>query len=449
MIADEHSAAGSTEPGKSTFSTVNPSGIPDFSGKTCFVIMPYGKIGEPVPGFEQDERAYFDSVYEFICETVEGLKIKPLRSDRTPEAAPIHSKMLTDIIDADLAIVDITNRNPNVFYELGVRHTARRSTTLLIGSADTKPPFNITGIRVISYDLASLESRAASEKKLRDAIVANLSSRVTDSLVHALLPGLNLSRPQQRLRDQPEALDVTLQLVDGKLVPAPAPDRTASAKGSHPFPKTFTLGVIKGNLVDVDTVDVWVNPESTRMEMARVHDDSVSAFIRYYGARKDAQGNVKRDRVYEELRNRVGAAICEAGWVIATRPGDLRRFNVRAIFHVAAQHGEPCNGYHTIKTYSAVVSNALDKMDELNANRLRRWLHLGSLKPLRSIIFPLLGTRARNLDAIEVTESLVREARNYLALWSETQIRSVYFLAYTQRDLELCEAAFQRLGIPL
>lgn len=420
----------------------------DFRGKTCFVIMPYGDPRQAGPGGTGNEREHFDAVYELICETVEELGIKPLRSDRTTHTV-IHSKMLTDIIDADLAVVDITDQNPNVFYELGVRHTARRNCTILIGAGETKPPFNITGIRILSYELGSDEARSASKKRLREAIIANLSSRVTDSLVHALLPGLNLSRPQLPLKDSREALDVHLELKDGALAVISRTEMAANGKLKSATAKTFTLGVIMGDLVDVDSVDVWVNPESTRMEMARIHDDSVSAFIRYHGSEKDDHGNVKRDRVHDQLRRKIGRSNVEPGWVIVTDPGDLKRVNVRAIFHVAAQHGEPCSGYHTIRGFSSVVSNALEKMDQLNANWWQRWRSLGMIAPLRSIIFPLLGSRGRDLDAIEVTESLVREARKYLTLWPETRITSVYFLAYTQRDLELCEAAFQRLGMPL
>jgi O-acetyl-ADP-ribose deacetylase (regulator of RNase III) len=411
---------------------------PDFTGKTCFAIMPYGRPGEPGPDNARDQRQHFDAVYDFICETVKEVGIRPLRSDRTVEATPIHGRMLTDIIDADLAIVDITNGNPNVFYELGVRHTARRHTTLLIGHGETRPPFNLNGVRVISYDLATDELRAASKRRLKDAIVANLSSRGTDSLVHALLPGLNLSRPQQPLKKVREAIDV-------KFSAGPRPD-AATADGAEP---SFALGVIKGDLVDVDTVDVWVNPESTRMEMARIHDDTVSAFIRYHGAKKDSQGNIVRDSIYEDLKRRVGKANVEAGWVIVTPPGELKAMNVRAIFHVAAQHGEPCSGYHTIRTYTSVVSNALERMDQLNASLWQRFTLLGSTRRLTSIVFPLLGTRAAALDPIDVTVSLVQEARKYLTLWPSTNIRAVYFLAYTARDLELCEAAFQRLGMPL
>ncbi len=135
--------------------------------------------------------------------------------------------------------------------------------------------------------------------------------------------------------------------------------------------------------------------------------------------------------------------------MIVTRPGELRRMNVRAIFHIAAQHGEPCNGYMTIRSYTSVISNALETMDNLNDSLVRRLMLLRHPRRLTSIVFPLLGTRSRELDAIDVTVDLVREARKYVSLWPETDVRAIYFLAYTQRDLELCEAAFQRLGMPL
>ncbi|MEQ1924345.1 MAG: hypothetical protein ABL952_17750, partial [Pyrinomonadaceae bacterium] len=65
--------------------------------------------------------------------------------------------------------------------------------------------------------------------------------------------------------------------------------------------RSFKMGYITGDIIAIDMVNVWVNPESTRMDMARIHDDSVSAYIRYYGARKDKLGNVKRDLVHDAL----------------------------------------------------------------------------------------------------------------------------------------------------
>lgn len=441
---DERDDPPESEPGMDEAARPEPlTDAPDFTGKTCFVIMPFGGPDRPSPGGGPgaSEKAHFNAVYDLICETVESLKIKPLRSDRRAEALPIHARMLEDIIDADLAIVDLTGHNANVFYELGVRHTARRHSTILIGQKGTLPPFNLSGVRLIGYDLSTAQSVEESRNKLRDAIIANLSARVTDSLVHSLLSGLNLTRPQQRL-------DSTCERIEVPLLIGPSASHARARKGRDQ-PEEFRLGVIKGDLVDVDMVDVWVNPENTRMEMARIHDSSVSAFIRFHGALRDETGHIRRDRIYDSLRRRVSKMPVEVGAVIATAPGELRRQNAKAIFHVGAQHGEPCNGYHTIRTYPKVVSNSLETMDRLNKNPLARWRETGSLKPFESILFPLLGVRNRELDPIEVTVGLIREARKHLTLWPDTRIRRVYFLAYTRRDLELCEAAFQRLGMPL
>lgn len=395
--------------------------IPKFTGKTCFVIMPYGKEGTP-------EREKFNKVYDLIEEVMKLLEIKVDRSDRNAQSAPIHQKMITDILDSDLAIVDITNTNPNVFYELGIRHTSRPSGTVLICADGTTPPFNIAGVRVIKYDL---DRKADSMKALADTVIANLGSRVTDSLVHSLVPGLNLSRKSEVIKFREEHFASLRVSVGNK-------------------ERSFKIGYITGDIIAIDMVDVWVNPESTRMEMARIHDDSVSAYIRYYGAKKDKLGNVKRDLVHEALSShfprKSKASIVEAGTVVVTGPGELARQNVREIFHIAAQHGEPCNGYQTIRGYVSCVTNALERMDQINecwySLRWRIW-------PLTSIVFPLMGVRSRETEAMTVTEDLVRAACNYLTLWPESKIKSVYFLAYTKRDRELCDAVFERLGLQL
>ncbi len=416
--------ASGTGPGVSPPGQAADAGI-RFNGKSCFVIMPYGRIGQAHED-GTDDRVHFDHVYALIEEAITELGLRPLRSDKERHSAPIHSKMISDILDADLAIVDISGANPNVFYELGIRHTARPSGTILIGDEKARPPFNIAGVRVIHYDLAQHQK---SKQALKDAIIANLGSRVNDSLVHALVPGLNFSRRPVPLKDRKKRF---------------APLKGRDEKGR---PYAFKIGIITGDIVDVDMVDVWVNPESTRMEMARIYDDAVSAFIRYHGAKKDALGNVKADIIYDELRNHFprNTAIVEAGNVIVTGPGELRgQQNVRCVFHVAAQHGEPCSGYQTIQSYPACITNALEMMDKLNSPWRRPWR---MVFPLRSIIFPLMGTRNRQRDAYDVTENLVRTARNYLKLWPRTRIEKVYFLAYTQRDLELLEAAFARLDL--
>ena len=90
-----------------------------------------------------------------------GLDLKCIRCDEIAEAGWIHSKMFEYIFSADVAVVDITSLNPNVFYELGVRHALKKSVTILIRKSGTPTPFNIQGFQMLEYkpdDLQNLEN---------------------------------------------------------------------------------------------------------------------------------------------------------------------------------------------------------------------------------------------------------------------------------------------------
>src|SRR5262245_29796320 len=91
--------------------------------RTCFVIMPFRKKRDRARRDEVD----FDAVYRKIIKPAveslnqRGIRIKCVRCDEIERAGLIHERMLEHIADADVAVVDITTQNPNVFYELGVR----------------------------------------------------------------------------------------------------------------------------------------------------------------------------------------------------------------------------------------------------------------------------------------------------------------------------------------
>lgn len=53
---------------------------------------------------------------------------------------------------ADLVVADLTNRNPNVYYELGVRHTLQKPTIQIINAAE-EIPFDVGMIRTIQFAL--------------------------------------------------------------------------------------------------------------------------------------------------------------------------------------------------------------------------------------------------------------------------------------------------------
>lgn len=159
------------------------------SKKTCFVIMPFGDKPD-----KDDQTIPFDDVYEYIIKDVveNRLELECIRADKIASAGWVHADMMEHILKDDVAIVDITTLNANVFYELGVRHALRRGVTILIRKKGTRPPFNISGFREIEYDLDVASARRAQEQ-IENFIRNGLKSPRADSLVYQVFPDLKFS----------------------------------------------------------------------------------------------------------------------------------------------------------------------------------------------------------------------------------------------------------------
>ena len=87
----------------------------------CFVIMPFGRKPD-ASGREID----FDIVYKDIIEpAIRDVGFDPVRADEEVNAGLIHKAMFERLALSEYAIADLTIFNPNVYYELGVRHAVR------------------------------------------------------------------------------------------------------------------------------------------------------------------------------------------------------------------------------------------------------------------------------------------------------------------------------------
>ncbi|MFW9973517.1 MAG: hypothetical protein ACFFDF_25265 [Candidatus Odinarchaeota archaeon] len=117
--------------------------------KKCFVIMPIS-IGKT---YEKYRNRYEN----IIKPAVEGLRIKNeqvyecIRADFISNTGSITQSILENIYESHAVIADLSDLNPNVFYELGVRHSLR-NRTILIASKGTKPPFDVGDLRIIYYE---------------------------------------------------------------------------------------------------------------------------------------------------------------------------------------------------------------------------------------------------------------------------------------------------------
>lgn len=141
----------------------------------CFVDMPFGKKPDLASGVEVD----FDQVYERAIEpAILGAGLEPIRGDRERTGGIIHGPMFGRLLLSDFVIADLTLNNPNVFYELGIRHTARPFTTVPIFAAINALPFDVALVRAIPYTLENGKLTDTAAGKLQ----SDLRSRLDDAI---------------------------------------------------------------------------------------------------------------------------------------------------------------------------------------------------------------------------------------------------------------------------
>lgn len=118
---------------------------------TCFVIMPIGTqtIGNTILTEDKLKEKYDYIIKEAILKADSSLEV--VRADEELNPGSISNDIFTKLMYSKYVIADITYPNPNVFYELGIRHAIRPGTILIREKVDFSIPFDISHLRHIEY----------------------------------------------------------------------------------------------------------------------------------------------------------------------------------------------------------------------------------------------------------------------------------------------------------
>jgi tetratricopeptide (TPR) repeat protein len=115
----------------------------------CFVLMPFGR--KPEGGGRIID---FDAVYnQVIAPAVLQAGMEVIRADQEQIGGTIHKPMFERLMLCDYAVADMTGANPNVYYELGIRHALRPRSTVIIFAQGTTLPFDLAMQRGTPYRL--------------------------------------------------------------------------------------------------------------------------------------------------------------------------------------------------------------------------------------------------------------------------------------------------------
>ena len=181
--------------------------------KECFVIM-------PISDGEEYEKGHFRAVFEDIIKpAVVSAGFTPQRADDVQRANMIHLDILQRLLDAPICICDLSSRNPNVLFELGIRQ-AFDKPVVLIQETGTPKIFDISMLRIVEYS-KEMKYRDVIEiqHSLTEAIVSTLSAESDAANVNSIIKLLSISTPASIPNlDIANRADLTLDMISAQIL---------------------------------------------------------------------------------------------------------------------------------------------------------------------------------------------------------------------------------------
>lgn len=131
--------------------------------KKCFIVCPIGEEGSEI-------RKRSDQLFKYIIDPVcKNCDFEAVRVDKLNASDSITQTIIDYLNKSELVIADITDHNPNAFYEMGYRASTGKHMIHLKQKGE-KIPFDISSIRAFEYDLQNLDAVDEVKKRLENTI---------------------------------------------------------------------------------------------------------------------------------------------------------------------------------------------------------------------------------------------------------------------------------------
>ena len=125
----------------------------------------------------------------------------------------ITSQIIQKIIDSPLVIADLTESNPNVFYELAIRHAIRKPLVQIIQKGD-KIPFDVAGMRTIQVDHKDLDSVDEAKKDIERQI-QSIESKSPEEIDSPISVSIELQALRQSDNPEQRSLAEFMSVISG------------------------------------------------------------------------------------------------------------------------------------------------------------------------------------------------------------------------------------------
>lgn len=209
--------------------------VPIDMDQTIFVISPIGADNSP-------QRIAADQLLKYVITPVaKQLGYQVQRADKLDTPGTISTQIIRYLIEARLVVADMTGHNPNVFYELAVRHAAKKPIVHMIANGE-QIPFDVAPQRAIFYELDLDGVDAAKTTLERQAKAAVDDAEEPETPLANALQRIALAQsgePTKQLDSKILDLLEDIRLRVSKLETVAARDSISDSTSSEAFPPSL------------------------------------------------------------------------------------------------------------------------------------------------------------------------------------------------------------------
>lgn len=174
----------------------------------CFIITPIGDEGSVI---RKKTDGLIDNVLDPICNEL-GMRAVPAHN--IDKIGSITNQVVQHVLESKMVIANLTGLNPNVMYELAIRH-ASKMPVVCIAENGTKLPFDITTERTIFYS-DDMYGATRLRAELKDKLKVAMSNGDVDNPIYRAIKESSIIKEIQSLpqNEKSDSLLYILQRLD-------------------------------------------------------------------------------------------------------------------------------------------------------------------------------------------------------------------------------------------